>query len=123
LCSLLPSAYFRSPCLSLFVLYCSAAHRYLHSFPTRRSSDLHDLARAHLCCEVPKGFRREDEGIEIELVQILRRVLLQLDVDALRSEEHTSELQSRRDLVCRLLLEKKKKKHEHNHVTYEYYIT
>src|SRR5690349_21932466 len=27
----------------------------------------------------------------------------------LRSEEHTSELQSRRDLVCRLLLEKKKK--------------
>src|SRR5690349_23845351 len=30
--------------------------------------------------------------------------------DASRSEEHTSELQSRRDLVCRLLLEKKKKK-------------
>src|SRR5690349_23560865 len=28
-----------------------------------------------------------------------------------RSEEHTSELQSRRDLVCRLLLEKKKQKH------------
>src|SRR5690349_22671833 len=27
---------------------------------------------------------------------------------AARSEEHTSELQSRRDLVCRLLLEKKK---------------
>src|SRR5690349_22377417 len=31
-------------------------------------------------------------------------------VDAERSEEHTSELQSRRDLVCRLLLEKKKKR-------------
>src|SRR2546421_9641497 len=31
-----------------------------------------------------------------------------------RSEEHTSELQSRSDLVCRLLLEKKKKK---NHQT------
>src|SRR5258707_11425897 len=29
-----------------------------------------------------------------------------------RSEEHTSELQSRQYLVCRLLLEKKKKKHE-----------
>src|SRR5690349_22885053 len=29
--------------------------------------------------------------------------------DRWRSEEHTSELQSRRDLVCRLLLEKKKK--------------
>src|SRR5207249_7518787 len=32
---------------------------------------------------------------------------------ASRSEEHTSELQSRFDLVCRLLLEKKKKAHEH----------
>src|SRR6266496_5730157 len=32
---------------------------------------------------------------------------------AARSEEHTSELQSRRDLVCRLLLEKKKKKKPH----------
>src|SRR5690349_23823382 len=31
-------------------------------------------------------------------------------VTGLRSEEHTSELQSRRDLVCRLLLEKKNKK-------------
>src|SRR2546430_6505032 len=30
--------------------------------------------------------------------------------DALRSEEHTSELQSQSNLVCRLLLEKKKKK-------------
>src|SRR5438874_4846393 len=30
-----------------------------------------------------------------------------------RSEEHTSELQSRRDLVCRLLLEKKKKNKQH----------
>src|SRR5438105_6397661 len=29
-----------------------------------------------------------------------------------RSEEHTSELQSRVDLVCRLLLEKKKKSHK-----------
>src|SRR5690349_25063452 len=33
---------------------------------------------------------------------------------ARRSEEHTSELQSRRDLVCRLLLEKKKKNTEDN---------
>src|SRR5438445_10250048 len=31
----------------------------------------------------------------------------------LRSEEHTSELQSRQYLVCRLLLEKKKKQHKH----------
>src|SRR2546428_9109234 len=31
-----------------------------------------------------------------------------------RSEEHTSELQSRSDIVCRLLLEKKKKHHQMN---------
>src|SRR3712207_8501653 len=36
--------------------------------------------------------------------------------DAVRSEEHTSELQSRQYLVCRLLLEKKKKK---NNVWYK----
>src|SRR5690349_23987862 len=34
-----------------------------------------------------------------------------------RSEEHTSELQSRRDLVCRLLLEKKKKKKNKEMIT------
>src|SRR2546428_5542744 len=33
----------------------------------------------------------------------------------LRSEEHTSELQSRSDLVCRLLLEKKKHTHQARH--------
>src|SRR5204863_2881981 len=38
------------------------------------------------------------------------------ELGAARSEEHTSELQSRRDLVCRLLLEKKKKK-KHNAAT------
>src|SRR5207302_8074839 len=31
-----------------------------------------------------------------------------------RSEEHTSELQSRENLVCRLLLEKNKKQHKHH---------
>src|SRR5438034_2183877 len=35
-----------------------------------------------------------------------------------RSEEHTSELQSHSDLVCRLLLEKKKK-NRHKNITYE----
>src|SRR5690349_22539778 len=37
-------------------------------------------------------------------------------VVAYRSEEHTSELQSRRDLVCRLLLEKKKKHYTASHI-------
>src|SRR5437870_7540316 len=40
--------------------------------------------------------------------------LLEPDVEH-RSEEHTSELQSRGHLVCRLLLEKKKKKHFYEH--------
>src|SRR2546421_5418269 len=48
---------------------------------------------------------------------ILRRPFGQRDlsgeVSQNRSEEHTSELQSRSDLVCRLLLEKKKKKTQH----------
>src|SRR3712207_7539193 len=35
----------------------------------------------------------------------------------IRSEEHTSELQSRQYLVCRLLLEKKKKQ-QNNHISY-----
>src|SRR5437667_9208718 len=34
---------------------------------------------------------------------------IQASYEAVRSEEHTSELQSHHDLVCRLLLEKKKK--------------
>src|SRR3712207_6934174 len=38
--------------------------------------------------------------------------LLAMLLYLLRSEEHTSELQSRQYLVCRLLLEKKKHKHE-----------
>src|SRR5436190_13332406 len=37
--------------------------------------------------------------------------LLSFSGSALRSEEHTSELQSHSDLVCRLLLEKKKRSH------------
>src|SRR5690349_22331050 len=41
-----------------------------------------------------------------------------------RSEEHTSELQSRRDLVCRLLLEKKKqKKKKEQSSTLKAYVT
>src|SRR5438034_6497130 len=44
-----------------------------------------------------------------EAVLALRRVAEVVEDGAGRSEEHTSELQSHSDLVCRLLLEKKKK--------------
>src|SRR5438132_5266903 len=43
----------------------------------------------------------------------------QLTAGQIRSEEHTSELQSHSDLVCRLLLEKKKKNQHTNKKTYE----
>src|SRR5436190_17859347 len=70
--------------------YSSGHHRALHSFPTRRSSDLirtaADFDRAHT---------------EKKLGVIY-------SFESPRSEEHTSELQSHSDLVCRLLLEKKK---------------
>src|SRR5438874_7813312 len=54
---------------------------------------------------------REDNGLQAVFQSVFPitdfRNVSQLEfVD--RSEEHTSELQSRRDLVCRLLLEKKK---------------
>src|SRR2546428_6042311 len=60
------------------------------------------------------GERREQPR---ELLVVVHRVgLVQLErgaqSDRLRSEEHTSELQSRSDLVCRLLLEKKKNKEQ-----------
>src|SRR5204863_7590624 len=45
--------------------------------------------------------------------RMIRRAVLEEHAELVtpqRSEEHTSELQSRRDLVCRLLLEKKKKR-------------
>src|SRR5438874_9852068 len=45
---------------------------------------------------------------------VARQQPISADIDAIasaRSEEHTSELQSRRELVCRLLLEKKKRRH------------
>src|SRR5699024_11646982 len=52
--------------------------------------------------------------IKSEVRQVLEKIHLDdysnEEIRRARSEEHTSELQSRFDLVCRLLLEKKKKK-------------
>src|SRR5260370_19617529 len=48
------------------------------------------------------------DGSKINAVD-LQRIYLELAQRYLRSEEHTSELQSHLNLVCRLLLEKKKK--------------
>src|SRR5690349_22160829 len=66
----------------------------------------------------------DDEGrvvgqivARVRLFQVVDRDAGQRGAVAARSEEHTSELQSRRDLVCRLLLEKKKTKQKQNHIT------
>src|SRR5690349_24199776 len=92
-------------------------------FPTRRSSDLMAaMAGFHATLTLP-GIA----GIVLTIgmavdtnILIFERIREELrggktvraSIDAgfarARSEEHTSELQSRRDLVCRLLLEKKK---------------
>src|SRR5437868_7668327 len=56
-------------------------------------------------------------------VDALRGGLLRLRIDLdIRSEEHTSELQSRFDLVCRLLLEKKKKNKKKIYHIYKYIL-
>src|SRR5699024_11858826 len=101
-----------------FLSYRCVHHRDLHSFPTRRSSDLTpraiilsvggagagDFVAASPSAPNEPGTHRvsvtytlpddPEEGWTVRLFK--------------RSEEHTSELQSRFDLVCRLLLEKKK---------------
>src|SRR5947209_15222801 len=87
------------PCCSFFSR--SAHHRDLHSFPTRRSSD---LRRADGRASAPAGTssdgRRRNRNTTAAATTGRR-------CGPRRSEEHTSELQSRQYLVCRLLLEKK----------------
>src|SRR5690349_23589836 len=74
---------------------------------------LHDPVGAH----VDEMFPAEETSAIS--AQVLTGQPFHGTVQRSRSEEHTSELQSRRDLVCRLLLEKKKKnittkKHRYN---------
>src|SRR5690606_39716671 len=85
-------------------------HSYLRSFPTRRSSDLGDHRAARLLEAVAHGGGRERRERLLAVPEqhgAADTVLLGDVENDLRSEEHTSELQSRENLVCRLLLEKK----------------
>src|SRR5207249_10532700 len=52
----------------------------------------------------------KDEAVRVLLERAVDPAARDFSTSSSRSEEHTSELQSRFDLVCRLLLEKKKKK-------------
>src|SRR5438067_4641923 len=73
----------------------------------RSDEERERLAREQLVCLVVVG--------EVDPPGRLHAAILALQLYELRSEEHTSELQSRFDLVCRLLLEKKKKKKTISH--------
>src|SRR5206468_12333181 len=95
----------------------------LHSFPTRRSSDLDNVDHA-VVDDIAVGFQdaavdRAQRAVVGDALAEDQRAAIGLhgaagvhDHDAVdraaagerRSEEHTSELQSRSDLVCRLLL-------------------
>src|SRR5207253_10147864 len=96
----------------------NAPHRPLHSFPTRRSSDLvgHEAQRlgGH-ALRTPHMFRSgAPDALDLQHAHVSQHHE-QADqrlgaAQEERSEEHTSELQSRGHLVCRLLLEKKKNK-------------
>src|SRR5699024_12029109 len=93
-------------------LYSSLAHRALHSFPTRRSSDLHMAFDGIVIANLVRDFKESLEGGRVTKIAQPEKDELLFTIKSSssfsRSEEHTSELQSRFDLVCRLLLEKKK---------------
>src|SRR5438132_9005849 len=100
----------------VFFFLGSAAHPDLHSFPTRRSSD---LTPARAAGSVGGRFvgrgRLGPAVVPADADPILAAVQRdRVEVGQLRSEEHTSELQSHSDLVCRLLLEKKKRQRKRN---------
>src|SRR5690606_40800723 len=107
----------------VFSFSCPSLPPHLPSFPTRRSSDLPDSYFHRYADLDSEQSAKTAAGIwnEINKPNLLKNILptrfradLILEkgshhfVKSVRSEEHTSELQSRENLVCRLLLEKKK---------------
>src|SRR5260370_25330513 len=65
-----------------------------------------------------RGLRRRLIFIDFDAVPLEgREQIVERNGIEIRSEEHTSELQSHLNLVCRLLLEKKKKIHSHSIAT------
>src|SRR5205814_9563569 len=104
-------------CFSSLLFFCGPdANPYLHSFPTRRSSDLLEIVREQVIrrdamARLLTSLLQEVTGVTPLPIPEGQGVyscwMFGFSIDR-RSEEHTSELQSLRHLVCRLLLEKKK---------------
>src|SRR5207249_9991222 len=101
---------------SCLYLIRSPSHSDIHSFPTRRSSDLKRCEARLYRRVVRRSLTHRVEAILKDAHRAIRRSErrerlaeggVEVRAQVRRSEEHTSELQSRFDLVCRLLLEKK----------------
>src|SRR5262249_58230980 len=102
-----------------FFFYSSSDYRDLHSFPTRRSSDLfrniryifeNDIDSFHFMLLIYAVLVATLVGfmlLERSRFGVIFRMITPKRERSSRSEEHTSELQSLTNLVCRLLLEKK----------------
>src|SRR5207248_10773945 len=111
LCTLLPYP-------SVFLLHCYVDPPDLHSFPTRRSSDLNVFIYAMRFATSASESCPPNAGIfDLPMVTTsrTRSSFTGTPLTMNRSEEHTSELQSPYDLVCRLLLEKKKTNKSYNY--------
>src|SRR5207249_9831827 len=89
---------------------CSTLFPYTTLFRSSEHTNVHNpaLRPVHLHVTLVSGGRQTDGQRHSGWPETLR------SDRGPRSEEHTSELQSRFDLVCRLLLEKKKKENESN---------
>src|SRR3712207_9248768 len=100
----------------VFFFFNDTATTEIYTFPTRRSSDLRGgrQARPRHAGRGPeqqgraKGHADAGPGEAGSAERLEQQAEGQGEAGAGRSEEHTSELQSRQYLVCRLLLEKKK---------------
>src|SRR5947209_13209946 len=98
--------------VSCFFFSSYVHHRHLHSFPTRRSSDLSASAEsATRWCSPATARVSASPAFATKSSSMPPKALRRpASTTTSRSEEHTSELQSRQYLVWRLLLEKKNKK-------------
>src|SRR5437899_12997971 len=94
--------------LSLFTFLLSALFFFFNATATPEiyTLSLHDALPISACREAPPAPRRVGRRHPGAPPEVLQRAAY---AACERSEEHTSELQSLRHLVCRLLLEKKKK--------------
>src|SRR5690606_41994544 len=102
-----------------FLLPWSGVPRDLHSFPTRRSSDLSRLTPSSAFRCPSRRFSRACRSLPTWMARMALRPhsTRAMWLSTRRSEEHTSELQSRENLVCRLLLEKKNNARTYHNMT------